>query len=97
MTFIPQNRMADTEKRGQGRPPKSEPRMPTVPLVPNPEVEPQLTVTAQRHPPCCGRAQNRQPRIERWRTIQDGVRVADCICPNCGKRYVETPAQARAK
>jgi len=97
MTIDPQNRMAKPEKREQGRPPKSEPRMATVPMEPNPDVPPPLRILASRHPPCCGTPQQEPPKVERWRTIQDGIRVADCVCPHCGRKYVETPPQARLK
>ncbi len=96
MNHPPLNRMAQPETRGRGRP-ASSPLPATIPTTPNPGVPPELKVVALVNPPCCGRAQDRAPRVERWRTLPDAVRVADCICPMCGARYVDTPAQARRK
>lgn len=96
MTITPQNRMAEQQTRGRGRPPSS-PLLATVPVAPNPEVPAPLKVLALTAPPCCGRAQDRAPKVERWRTLPDGVRVADCVCPMCGGRYVHAPEQARKK
>jgi hypothetical protein len=64
------------------------------PVEPNPFA---LQVLASSNPPCCGRAQDRAPRVERWRTVSGGLKVADCVCPMCGGRFTFSPAQARPK
>jgi hypothetical protein len=94
MTQLPFNRMATPDTRGRGRPPKTVPMAEPQPTRPNPAA---LQVLADASPPCCGRAQDTAPRVERWRTVTDGMKVADCICPMCGGRYVYTPAQSRRK
>lgn len=87
MTIEPLNRMAEPEKRGRGRPPKSEERPPAV------EID--TVVVPDRVLPCncprCGRGM--QPRTVRRRP--DGVR--DCTCSLCGKGFEYVPAQIRAK
>lgn len=87
MTLQPQNRMADTEKRGRGRPPKEAERPPAV--------EAETVVIPDRVLPCmcpkCGRGQ--QPRTVRRRP--NGIR--DCSCALCGKEFEYIPAMVRSK
>lgn len=87
MTIIPQNRMADPEKRERGRPPKSEERPPAT--------EAETVIVADSVMPCtcpkCGRGM--QPRVIRKRP--DGIR--DCRCQLCGREFEYTPAKVRPK
>ena len=85
MTTIPQNRMADPEKRGQGRPPKSEPRLPSVEAEPMVIPDTVMTCTCPR----CGRGQ--QPKVVRRRPTGE----RDCTCSLCGRQFVYTPATIR--
>ncbi len=91
MTLLPQNRMADTEKRGQGRPPKSEPRLEPVLVTVDTT---QRVVPAITRAECCGRGTH--PSLERWRGEKGyPVEVADCIC-QCGRRGVYYPGHRKA-
>ncbi len=90
MTLTPTNRMANPEKRGQGRPPKDRPSGTHAVVV----VDTTLRHVPPLVGPCCGRGM--QPKVERWRT-DAGTEVADCQCALCGKRFVYRPATVRAK
>ena len=89
MTIIPQNRMAEPQARGRGRPSNSEVS------DRQPAVEAQMVVVPDNVLPCicpkCGRGM--QPRVIRKRP--DGVR--DCTCALCGKEFEYTPATIRPK
>ncbi len=88
MTYNPENRMATPTVRGQGRPPKSEPRLPSSPVV--------VDTMSRRVPAqvmkCCGRGVT--PLLQRWRTEANYPKeVADCLC-DCGRGGVYYPSYA---
>ena len=82
------NRMAEPQTRGPGRPSQSNP------IQPQKDAE-IAAITGKYVPalncPTCGRGMT--PRVERWLPNGD----AACMCSLSGCRFVYTPPKVRAK